>query len=108
MGFILKVIFFYEYIDWIYVSEVIGKTLGREFGIILAGFLKMGSQIVVPLICFLFYIIAKKRGKQHARKIQKLFGSLQRKCRIIQTTGKYEAKHQLRKSQRLRTWKKTG
>ena len=95
----MKYIFFYELIDWTKFASSMEPLLGEGGGIIISALLKIVSILVItPLFiiipCLCAYLIISKYGReQHAKKMQKLLGVLQRKCRFNKTAGKHSFKY---------------
>lgn len=103
MKLILELIFFYEFVRWDVLANSIGNLFGEGSGIIIAALLKMisifiitpillGVVIIIPCLCA-YLIISKYGREQHAKKMQKLLGVLQRKCRFNKTAGKHSFKY---------------
>ena len=56
----MKILFFYEFIDWVMVSETIGKYLGHGAGVIIAAILRIiAIWVVIPASAYVVYLITK-------------------------------------------------
>ena len=73
----MKILFFYEFIDWVMVSQAIGKYLGHGAGVIIASLLKIISILIISpllviILCLCAYLILSNlKGVRHEGYLHK-------------------------------------
>ena len=92
---LIKILYFYEFIDWIGIKDSIAAHLGERAGIVFAGLLKMYSiWVVIPAaVYFVYLIIMRIKGEYHARKSHQCISSSQKSCRFNAGTSKRASTH---------------